>query len=390
MSVPMEEGTPLNELTDSVVATGVLDSVYISLMGLSFDLKAYFNILDILGVWQHLDNHIAQKHTHGSIEYAEEDFTCFQYYYDWRLSLDENARRLNEFIEEKNALIEQKMRDEYGIEDYEVKFDLVAHSMGGLLARYFLRYGGTQVESVDMDAPVPWSGTQRVDRLIMIGTPNAGSVEAVVNFADGMTVGPLLPKFSPTLVGTLPAVYQLLPRNRHQRVVDAGQPDTVIDIYDPDVWIENQWGLAEKNNDPLLQELLPNVSSPNRRKEIALDHLKKSLKKAEAVAAALDRPAKTPESLCIHLFAGDAIDTPATLAIDHKGKHSVYATEHGDGTVVRSSALLDERVGQEWQSRLKTPIDFYDVNFIFENHLGLTKDPAFSDNLLFLLLEQGW
>jgi len=108
------------------------------------------------------------------------------------------------------------------------------------------------------------------------------------------------------------------------------------------------------------------------------------------MAAVLDRPAKPPEPVSIHLFAGDAIAPPAALAINDKGKYSVCEEEHGDGVVVRSSALLDERIGQEWQYQLKTPIDFNDVTFIFEDHLGLTKDPAFSDNLLFLLLEQNW
>ena len=385
-SVPMQKETPLNELTDSIVADGVLDSVEIDLVGLSFDLKAYYNIVGILGVGKYLDYDIAIKN--GGVEYGKDHYTCFQFAYDWRLSLDENARRLNNFIEEKRTYVQQQIEKKYGIKDYEVKFDLIAHSMGGLLSRYFLRYGAASVESVDMDAPVPWSGTNLVEKLILIGTPNAGSVEAVINFADGMAVGPFLPKFSQTLVGNIPAVYQLLPRNRHKRVVDANQPETTIDIYDPSVWIKNQWGLAQANNDALLQVLLPDSSSPEQRREIALDHLRKSLKKAEAIASALDRPACPPQSTNIYLFSGGAIDTPATLAVDEEGNYKVFATEYGDGTVTRSSALLDERVGQEWQPTLQTPIEFKNVNFIFEDHLGLTKDLSFSDNLLFLLLEQ--
>ncbi|MGK0456738.1 MAG: hypothetical protein ACJAUA_001043 [Zhongshania aliphaticivorans] len=224
--------------------------------------------------------------------------------------------------------------------------------------------------------------------MILVGTPNAGSVESLVNFIDGMPIGPFLPKFSSTLVGTIPAVYQLLPRNRHQRVLDATQTSKVIDIYDPNVWIENQWGLARQDNDSILQQLLPNISSPEQRREIALDHLRKSLKKSEAIAAALDRSASPPQAVSIHLFAGGAIETEATLTIDAEGNYAVLATEYGDGTVVRSSALLDERIGQEWQPTLQTPIEFDDINFIAEDHLGLTKDPSFSDNLLFLLLEQ--
>ncbi len=385
-SVPMKQGAPLNELRDSVVTDGILDSVNIRLAGLSFNLKAYYNIISILGAGQYLDSDITYEDSR--VDYGDDHFTCFQFPYDWRLSIDENARLLGEFIEEKRTFVRDQIEERYGIPEYDVKFDLIAHSMGGLLSRYYLRYGGATVDSIDLTAPVPWAGTERIDKLIMIGTPNAGSAEAVINFADGMIVGPLLPKFSQTLVGSIPAVYQLLPRNRHKRVVDASQPEKVIDIYDPNVWIKNKWGLAQADNDVMLQAMLPDSSSPEQRKEIALDHLRKSLKKAESIAAALDRPASPPPSVGLYLFAGSSIETPATLAVDAEGNYSVFSTECGDGIVVRSSTLLDERVGQEWQPRLKTPIKFDDVNFISEDHLGLTQDPTFSDNLLFLLLEQ--
>ena len=55
--------------------------------------------------------------------------------------------------------------------------------------------------------------------------------------------------------------------------------------------------------------------------------------------------------------------------------------------MLRSSALLDERVGQPWEPRLRSPIPWTQVYFLFTDHLGLTRDPAFTDNVLFLLLE---
>ena len=51
-------------------------------------------------------------------------------------------------------------------------------------------------------------------------------------------------------------------------------------------------------------------------------------------------------------------------------------------------ALLDERVGRTWSPTLETPIDWTGATFLFANHLGLTKDPMFADNVLFLLLEK--
>jgi hypothetical protein len=49
---------------------------------------------------------------------------------------------------------------------------------------------------------------------------------------------------------------------------------------------------------------------------------------------------------------------------------------------------MDERVERNRATRLESPIAWDHVTFLFQDHLGLTSDPTFSDNLLFLLLEQ--
>ena len=59
----------------------------------------------------------------------------------------------------------------------------------------------------------------------------------------------------------------------------------------------------------------------------------------------------------------------------------------GDGTVLRTSAVLDERVGQAWTPGLVSPIAWSSVTFLFSDHLALTQDLGFTDNLLFRLLD---
>jgi len=41
-----------------------------------------------------------------------------------------------------------------------------------------------------------------------------------------------------------------------------------------------------------------------------------------------------------------------------------------------------------WSQELRSPIVWEQVNFFFKEHLALTQDVAFTDNLLFILLEQ--
>ena len=121
---------------------------------------------------------------------------------------------------------------------------------------------------------------------------------------------------------------------------------------------------------------------------IALDHLKKCLLNARRFHAALDRPAKAPPGIRLVLYAGDAEET-AVAALAHPRKVKLTTRGPGDGTVARYSAVMDERFPSgSSEERLRSPIDWHDVNFLFRDHLGLTKDKTFSDNILFLLLER--
>lgn len=70
--------------------------------------------------------------------------------YDWRKALDTSALRLRDFVEAKTA------------GDANKQFVFIAHSMGGLVVRRYLDLCGAQAED-------------RLDKLIMLGTPNHGS-----------------------------------------------------------------------------------------------------------------------------------------------------------------------------------------------------------------------
>ena len=60
----------------------------------------------------------------------------------------------------------------------------------------------------------------------------------------------------------------------------------------------------------------------------------------------------------------------------------------GDGTVARYSAVADERWGYPRRVRLISPVDWSDVTFLSDDHIGLTKNPHFVNNMLFMLIEQ--
>src|SRR5262249_10306984 len=157
----------------------------------------------------------------------------------------------------------------------------------------------------DGSTPTPtWAGAPYVSRAVFVATPNAGSVEALANLVEGVSFSWLLPRYPPAVIGTFPALYQLLPRARHRAVLDAaGQP---LAPFDPAVWQRYGWGLAAPAADAELAALLPDVPDPATRRAIALDHLAKSLERARRFQTALDVRASPPPGLTLHLFAGDA------------------------------------------------------------------------------------
>jgi hypothetical protein len=80
--------------------------------------------------------------------------------------------------------------------------------------------------------------------------------------------------------------------------------------------------------------------------------------------------------------------TLATATIRNSStKLSPRRLRPGDGTVTRSSALMDERETGEWSRRVQSPIHWASVLFLPSDHLGMTSDPTFTDNILYTLLE---
>jgi len=98
--------------------------------------------------------------------------------YDWRQDNTLSARKLSQLI--------KQIRQDYN--DPELKVDLIAHSMGGLVARYYLRYGELDVLDRD-DFPVTLEGARTVRRVVLLGTPSLGAVDSVSSFIKGFEVG---------------------------------------------------------------------------------------------------------------------------------------------------------------------------------------------------------
>ena len=373
---------------DSVVPMGVLERLKVRLLGLPISLKAYVNIINVLGAGGYADEALGLA---GSVDYGDDHYSCFQFSYDFRLDNAENARRLHEFIVEKREYVQQEHERRYGsAAGAPIKFDIVAHSMGGLLTRYFLRYGSAPLGD---DGPLPeltWAGAEYVERAILVGTPNAGSLEALMNLVEGEKFGPTVPRYSAAILGSFPSIYQLLPRGRHQALVAASDGEPLGDLFDPALWRELGWGLYSPGQERVLSWLLPEIEEPMERRRVAEEYLTWALGRADRFTRALDRPASPPSGTELFLVTGDSVPTARRARVDRdSGRLEIVHHAPGDGRVLRTSALLDEREGRDaWTPRLESPIDWKYALFLHDNHLGVTSNPVFSDNVLYWLLEE--
>ncbi|MEM6808239.1 MAG: hypothetical protein AAF574_03310 [Pseudomonadota bacterium] len=370
---------------DGVEPTWVLARARVKVLGLPFNLNVYAGILQALGAGGYRDESLG---TAGAIDYGPDHFTCFQYPYDWRRDIVESAQRLHDYIADKRAYVKGEYATRFGIEDADVRFDIVAHSMGGLVARYFLMYGDADLPADGSLPELTWAGARFVDRVILVGTPNAGSALSFRNLVNGWSLGFLQPTYTAGLLGTYPSVYQLMPRNAATPVVwrDTGEP--VGDLYAPSLWQAQGWGLSSAQADAELRLLLPGVTDSGQRAAIGREMQARLLRRAKQFHRAIDREAPLPEDLSLMLVVGDDRSTAAVIGAPRGGgKVSIVATGDGDGTVLRSSVLHDQRRADDWRPTLRSPLDYDTALFLPETHTHLTDSPTFTDNILHWLLE---
>lgn len=367
LALPMGKWVSLASLSDDVRVDGTLGRVSLA-PGLG--VNAYARLLRALAIGGY-------RPENKSGADVGEHLTCFEFGYDWRKSNATNAAALDDFIREKSRLIQADSLRRHGIRK-EVKFDIVAHSMGGLLARYYLMYGRQPLPTDGRQPQITWAGAEHVKRLIQVASPNGGSVQAIQQMRNGMTLNPLLPKFQSAVIGTFPSVYELLPRAMDLPLVDGS--GNSIDPLSPAVWEEYEWGLADPAQDYYLQQLLPDIADATERRIIALDHQRKALVSAKAFQSALDCRCLLPAGLEMHTFYGDAVRTDSRYQVESRGRITAISKLPGDGTVTQRSAMFSAPDGGPG------PIPWTSRHPIHASHMTLPVRPEFIHSLLPLLL----
>jgi pimeloyl-ACP methyl ester carboxylesterase len=171
---------------------------------------------------------IAEGDIYGSwLEYGTKTLPGFiPFGYDWRQDMRTTAGQLSALIDRLSA--------EHG---GRLKVNLIGHSMGGLVALYYLRYGA------DFTAhEVTWAGARHVQRVAFVGTPFRGAPGVLEAFIVGTPAGLNHALMSKEAIFTFPAAYQFMGGSDDFFQDAAGAP-VHLAAGDASTWCEQGWSV---------------------------------------------------------------------------------------------------------------------------------------------------
>ena len=178
----LPEGIGDSPAPDGVFAKALLPDIHV-IPGLWSVSVGYEAIIS----WFHKTFDAIEEDPHDDSRVAN----LIQFPYDWRLSNRANAVALKE----RAGRALTRFRETPGHADAKVVF--VAHSMGGLVARYYVDVLG---------------GHEITRKVITLGTPHRGALNALASLVNGVSKGWGPVKIDLTgLSRSLPSLYQLLP-----------------------------------------------------------------------------------------------------------------------------------------------------------------------------------
>lgn len=322
--------------------------------------------------------------------------------YDWRKDNLLAVRKLH-------ALIEQ-IRIDY--QDPNLRVDIIAHSNGGVIANYYLRYGPRDV--LDDSTPTAWTeGDKRIRRLAMLGTPLLGAVTSLERLIYGTRMA--VRTVPVEVMVTFSTPFSALPHPLVKSVLDTDGKPLDLDIYDLSVWKARHWGVFAPD---VVARVRESMATPTQG-ELALADVQrtfaKNLERGRKMQWALSAPVP-PTTVDVSVFGGDCEPTPAhAVQIDEaNGSRLVFRPgqvdgkplpgqprkkskaadfeklmfEPGDGLVPRSSQV-GRLSGNDASLAEMTRFHSLPVSqtfFLCESHGRLTHNLYFQNNLLYFLM----
>ena len=262
----------------------------------------------------------------------EEKASLYVFTYDWRQDNVKTVQKLDELIEQ--------IRRDYG--DPALKVDVIAHSMGGLVVQYFERFGTVDVLGGN-SFQVTGLGIPKLRRIVLLGTPNQGTVTAVHKFLNGYGVG-----FSglPTEgVATMPSTFQLFPHPLVDWVVNINGQPLNFDIFDVEFWRRYEWSIFDHR----IQRRMDRHRDVWPRQDVFERWFQKRLERGRRFAWSLMVPAGAVPLIKPLLLGADCVPTPRRLVFENVEGESIAR--------LRPEQILAPRPGVDYESLMFAPGD---------------------------------
>jgi pimeloyl-ACP methyl ester carboxylesterase len=246
--------------------------------------------------------------------------TFYVFAYDWRRDNVENARELVRRLER----LKEKLKRN------DLKFNVVAHSMGGLIARYATMYGDADLPPGDDPIQPTWNGAAHISKIVMIGVPNEGSADAFSSLVEGYSVTeglrrrvPLLNKLTAEDAARSPSLFQLLPHAGTVRFLDENLKPVSIDLYDVEVWKQYGWSAIHT---PEFRRRFVKTNGTNGAVDELDAYLAATLRRARRFHQALDAADRSASPVVLLAIGGDCEETLNSPVVFRDQKRNRWVT----------------------------------------------------------------
>ena len=117
---------------------------------------------------------------------------------------------------------------------------IIAHSLGGLITSYYLRYG----PQAPAQAVETWEGASHIDKVVLATVPFKGSMTALHNLQHGARFGLNTTLMKAQAFATFPSVYELLPTYAPV-LLDGTLSPLPHTLYESALWQRYGWGFLD-------------------------------------------------------------------------------------------------------------------------------------------------
>jgi hypothetical protein len=320
----------------------------------------------------------------GDLDDPGADDSLFFLEYDWRQDSIHTAKLLAQRLEQ--------LRRARGEDVLHV--NLLCQSGGCRVARYMIKYGGAELEQARSGSSPPDNIV--VDRLVMVGTANGGSLRSLHEMNHGRKYVPVLGRrIRPEVLFSMPSLFDALPAYRDDLFVDQQGRPMAVDLFDPASWETYGWSIFEPR---VARRLAKNKGELFGDEQSRARHLATALDRARHFHDLLSRDTEDFPPTRYYMVQSVYEPTPARAMLvqrDEGGWDTVFPNESpvadnpylssltnepGDGRATSESQLALS--AQERDALTYPPV------YVDDSHFHMILDPAAQQQILEFLLDE--